>query len=155
MVDCVQVYVDCAEERGSGKGISLGGGRSSMQCSLYIYSIAIGRPCLSEVVIPLLIGWCLLPLHGQGRLLIGVIETHRVVHHCSTTLRRGDIVGPLVCSSVGSKTPTARCHGKTWAIVAEWLDEGGCVVDGRRGRAPWCGLSADGAGKDGFVHTTH
>ncbi len=155
MVDCVQVYVDCAEERGSGKGISLGGGRSSMQCSLYIYSIAIGRPCLSEVVIPFLIGWCLRPLRGRGHLLIGVVETHCVVHHCSTTLRRGDIVGPLVCSSVGSKTPTARCHGKTWAIVAEWLDEGGCVVDGRRGRAPWCGLSADGAGKDGFVHTTH
>ena len=126
-----------------------------MQCSLHIYSIAIGCPCLSDVVIPFLIGWCLWPLRGRGHLLIGIVETHCVVHHCSTTLRRGDIVGPLVRSSVGSKTPTAGCHGKMWAIVAKWLDEGGCVVDGRRWRARQSSLSADSAGKDGLVHTMH
>ncbi len=87
--------------------------------------------------------------------MIGVVETHRVVHHYSTALRRGNVVGPLVRSSVVSKTPTAGCHGKTWAVVAEWLGEGGCVVDGRRGRARWCSLSANGAGQDGLVHATH
>jgi hypothetical protein len=53
---------------------------------------------------------------------------------------------------VGSKTPTAGCHGKTWAGVAKWIEEGGCVVDGRQGGARWCSLSADGAGQDGLVH---
>ena len=64
----------------------------------------------------------------------------------------GDIVGPLVRSSVGSKTPTARCHGKTWSGVAKWMEVGRRVVDGRRGGAHWCSLSANGAGKDGLVH---
>ena len=44
----------------------------------------------------------------------------------------GDIVGPLVCSDVGSKTPTAGCHGKMH-VVAKWIEEGGGVVDGHRG----------------------
>jgi hypothetical protein len=35
------------------------------------------------------------------------------------------------------------------------MDEGGCVVDERRGRARWCSLSAEGTGKDGLVHATH
>ena len=64
----------------------------------------------------------------------------------------GGIVGPLVRSSVGSKTPTAGCHGKTWSGVAEWMEESGCAVDGRRGEARWCSLLADGTGKDGLVH---
>ena len=64
----------------------------------------------------------------------------------------GDIVGPLVRASVGFKAPTAGCHGKTWAGVAEWMEEGGRVVDGRQGGAGWCSLSADGAVKDGLVH---
>ena len=126
-----------------------------MQCSLYMYSIAIGRPCLSEGVISLLIGWCMRPLRGWGHLMIGVIETHHVVHHYTTALRRGEIVGPLVRSSMGSKTTSAGCHGKTWAVVAKWLGEGGCVVDGRRGWARWCSLSVKGAGNDGLVHATH
>ena len=50
----------------------------------------------------------------------------------------GDSVGPLVR-----------------AVVAKWMDKGGCVVDGRRGGADWCSLSADGAGKDGRVHAMH
>ena len=56
---------------------------------------------------------------------------------------------------MGSNAPTAGCHGKTRAVVSEWTEEGGSVVEGHRGGVHWCSLSAEGAGKDGLVHATH
>jgi hypothetical protein len=84
-----------------------------------------------------------------------VARGHRVLHHCSTTLERGHIVGSLVGRGVGSKAPTAGSHGQARAVVAEWLEVGGSVVDGWRGGARSWSLSACGSGKNGLVHAAH
>jgi hypothetical protein len=77
------------------------------------------------------------------------------LHHCSTLLGRGHIVGSLVGRGVGSKAPTAGGHGQTWAVVAEGMGVGGSVVDGWRGWVRgWC-LSACCTGKNGLVHAAH
>jgi hypothetical protein len=68
---------------------------------------------------------------------------------------RGHIVGSLVGRSVGSKAPTARSHEQTQAVVAEWLEVGGSVVDRWRGGAGSWSLSACSTGKNGLVHAAH
>jgi hypothetical protein len=94
-------------------------------------------------------------LNGWGRLLVRVAGGHCVLHHYSTTLGRGHIVGSLVCCGVGSKAQTAGSHGQTRAVVAERMEEGGSVVDGWRGGARRWSLSACGTGKNGLVHAVH
>ena len=96
-------------------------------------------------------------MNRRGRLLLVsvVARGHRVLHHCSTALGRGHIVGSLVGRGVGSKAPTAGSHGQTRAVVAEWMEVGWSVVDGWRGGARSWSLSACGTGKNGLVHAAH
>ncbi len=77
------------------------------------------------------------------------------MHHFSTTLGRGHIVGSLVGRGVGSKAPTAGSHGQMRAVVAERMEVDGSVVDGWRGGARSWSLSACGTGKNDLVHAAH
>jgi hypothetical protein len=63
-------------------------------------------------------------------MLICIVECHHGVHNCSTRLGVGNIVGLLVGSNVGSKTPAAGRSRELWPVGAHWEAEGGCVVEG-------------------------
>jgi hypothetical protein len=82
------------------------------------YTTLIIRPCLSEVVIPAVIGWGRRTLLGRRHLLICVVVRHSVVHHSLAGLGGGDAVGLLVGSGVGSKTPAAKCSRELWPTGA-------------------------------------
>ena len=79
-------------------------------CEIFILLLSAAPPCQKFV-------WS---VNGRGRLLVSVVTGgHCVLHHCSTTLGRGHIVGSLVGRGMGSKTPTAGSHGQTRAVVAK------------------------------------
>jgi hypothetical protein len=51
-----------------------------------------------------------------------------------------------------AEAPAARGSGEPRSIVAERHQEGGCVVDGGKGRACSRRVSANGTWENGFVH---
>jgi hypothetical protein len=51
-------------------------------------------------------------------MLICVVECHCVVHHWVTRLGGGNVVGLLVGSGMGSKTPVAGRSRESWPIGA-------------------------------------
>jgi hypothetical protein len=102
-------------------------------CEIFILLLSAAPPCQKFV-------WS---VNGRGRLLVSVVTGgHCVLHHCSTTLGRGHIVGSLVGRGMGSKTPTAGSHGQTRAVVAKRMEVGWSVVDGWRGGVRSWSLSA-------------
>ena len=97
--------------------IGWGLGKKVIDCGL---STLIVRPCLSTVVVPALISWGRRTLLGRWCLLICNVEHHSVVHHSIAGLGEGNVVGLLVGSSMGSKTPAARDSRESWPIGAHW-----------------------------------
>ncbi len=63
-------------------------------------------------------------------MLICVVEHHCVVHHCGTRLGVGNVIGLMVGSSVGSKTPAAGRSRELQYVGTHWEAEGGRVVEG-------------------------
>ncbi len=115
-------------------------------CEMFILLLSAAPPCQKLL-------WS---VNERGRLLVSVVTGgHCVLHHCSTTLGRGHIVGSLVGRGMGSKTPTARSHGQTRAFVAKRMVVGWSVVDGWRGGARSWSLSACGTGKNCLGHAVH
>jgi hypothetical protein len=70
---------------------------------------------------------------------------HSVVHHSLARLGGGDVVGFLLGSSVGSKTPAAGCSRELWPVGAHWVAEGGRVVEGQGCGMGWRWTSANGS----------
>ncbi len=78
---------------------------------------------------------------------------------CFASLRyrvgRGNIVGLLVGTGVGSKTPTAGCSWESRSIGTHQEVEGGRVVEGLERGVGWCCLLTNGTWEDGLVHAVH
>jgi hypothetical protein len=81
-----------------------------------------------------------------------IVVRHSVVHHSLAGLKGGNVVGLLMGSGMGSKTPAARCSRELWPLGAHWEAEGGRVVEGQRQGTGWRGKYADGAWEDSLVH---
>jgi hypothetical protein len=71
-------------------------------------------------------------------MLICIVERHCVVHHCGTSLGVGNVVGLLVGSGVGSKTPAAGRSRESWPVSANWEVEYGHVVEELGWGMGWC-----------------
>jgi hypothetical protein len=72
---------------------------------------------------------------GEDALADIVVVCHSVVHHSLAKFGGGNVVGLLVGSGIGSKTPDVGCSRESWPVGAHWEAEGGHVVEGRRRRA--------------------
>jgi hypothetical protein len=66
------------------------------------------------------------------------------VHHSLAGLGGGNVVGLLVGSGLGSKTPADGCSRELLPVGAHWEAEIGRVVERRRWGTGWHGTSADG-----------
>jgi hypothetical protein len=88
-------------------------------------------------------------MRGRRGLLLCVVECHSVVHHGIAGLGGGNVVGLLVGSGVGYKTPAAGRSRESLPVGAHWEAEGGRVVEGQGWGTGWRWTSADGAWEDG------
>jgi hypothetical protein len=80
---------------------------------------------------------------------------HHLAHHRGTRLGVWNVVGLLVGSSVGSKTPASGCSRELWSIGTHWEAEGWRVVEGLGWGTGWCCTHANSAWEDGLVHIAH
>jgi hypothetical protein len=71
-------------------------------------------------------------------MLTYVVECHCVAHHCITRLGGGNVVGLLVGSVMGTKTPASGRSRELWPVGAHGEAEGGCVVEGQGWGMGWC-----------------
>jgi hypothetical protein len=88
-------------------------------------------------------------------MLICVVKHHSVVHHCSTKMGVGNVVGMLAGFGMGSQTPDSGGSRESLPVGAHWEAEGGRVVEGLGWGMGWCCPPADGAWEDGLVHVAH
>jgi hypothetical protein len=66
-----------------------------------------------------------------------VVVCHSLVHHSLARLGGGNDVGLLVGFGTGSKTPAAGCSMELWPFGAQWVAEGGRVVEGSGWGTGW------------------
>jgi hypothetical protein len=67
----------------------------------------------------------------------------------------GNVVGLLVSSVMGSRTPAARHSRESWPVGAHWEAEGGHVVERLGWGTGWCCMSANDAWEDSLAHVAH